>query len=58
MEPIQQVQEWLSKNLDGAYTISRMRSGEIMVSLQRGSESVAVIRKTFVEAATAILAVK
>lgn len=55
MNQIQVVQEWLSKNFDGAFTISRMKSGEIMISTQRGGDSVAVIRKTFVEAATEIL---
>lgn len=47
---INEVSAWLDA-LPGNYTIQRLRSGKVMMSLQMGGQSTSAIRDTFEEAA-------
>ncbi len=51
---ITEVQSWLDE-LPGNYTIQRLRSGEVLMSLQMGSQSMSFVRPTFTEAAAECL---
>lgn len=50
-----QFEDWLN-SLGGGYTIQKTTNGQVLFAIQNGSMSVAMIRPTFVEAASACLA--